>query len=297
MSAEAKPTLASYTHPVRLREQWPVIVIGILFTLLWWGVALHERDGNTFKVWDDQRKIYAMAGEYFFEPYAIRGYFNAPWTLILLLPFELTSLEVQTLVQTGLYFVLLGLVIIKFGGNKWGVVVALSSALAADTVFELSIDWIVCIGLLVPPMWSLPFLMVKPQTAFGYLLSFERRAFIRATMVGLAVLLASFVIWGAWPLAMMENLSNQLIQLVNLSPMALLPVPLSILIGIGLGGYGFWRRDPILSTAAGVFFVPYIAPNSVLLIFGLLSARWPRAMLVVNVAIWVVVVSILQRLG
>jgi hypothetical protein len=151
----------------------------------------------------------------------------------------------------------------KFKGNKWSLIIALSSLLAVDTALEINIDWMVCIGLLVPAVWSAPFLMVKPQAAFGYVFSFNRRDFIRASIVGLVVILAAFLIWGNWPLDLWNNIQEyQTNVLVNLAPKEILSLPIAFAIGIALGIYAFRKRDPILCTVAGVFFVPYTAPTA-----------------------------------
>ncbi len=278
------------------RELLTLMGIAIVFAVVWWLLALSQRNGTRFLVWDDQTSTFLSALSYLRTPYESAGFFNPPWAMVFLIPFDPMPVELATLVQISLYFVLLAGVVYKFGGTKWSLLVALTSLLAVDTALEINIDWMVCIGLLVPAMWSAPFLMVKPQAAFGYVFSFRRRDFIRASIVGLVVILAALVIWGNWPLDLWNNMQEyQTNVLVNLAPINILTLPVSLIIGIILSIYAFRRRDPILCTVAGLFFVPYTAPNSVLIIFTLLACRWPRIVLLVSAVSWFVVIRLLIK--
>ncbi len=291
-------TVPSLTLRQRLqavpRELITLICIALVIAVIWWLVALHERAGTRFLVWDDQASTFTSALTFLQHPNDSPGFFNPPWAMILLIPFDPLPLEWAAFAQICLYFVLLAGIVYKFGGNKWSLIVALTSLLAVDTALEINIDWMVCIGLLVPAVWSAPFLMVKPQAAFGYVFSFKRRDFVRATIVGLVVMLAAFLFWGNWPLAMWNSMQlNDTNVLVNLAPKNIIGLPVSIIVGIALGIYAFRKRDPILCTAAGFFFVPYTAPNSVLIIFTLLACRWPRALLLVSAVCWFIVIGLL----
>lgn len=288
-----QPTLSERLRNIP-RELLKLIGIALLLALVWWLLALSQRNGTRFLVWDDQTSTFLSALSYLRNPNDSPGFFNPPWTIVFLIPFDPMPVELATLVQISIYFALLAGVVYKFGGTRWSLLVALTSLLAVDTALEINIDWLVCIGLLVPPMWSAPFLLVKPQAAFGYVFSFKRRDFIGASIVGIVVILVAFLIWGNWPLAMWNSM--QLYEtnvLVNLAPMNILTLPVSVIMGLILGIYAFRKRDPILCTAAGLFFVPYTAPNSVLIIFTMLACRWPRIVLLVSAVCWFVVIRIL----
>lgn len=292
----AKPhTIRQRIHTIP-RELITLMGIALVFAVVWWLLALSQRNGTRFLVWDDQTSTFLSALTFLRTPYQSAGFFNPPWAMVLLIPFDPLPVEVATLAQISLYFVLLAGIVYKFKGSKWSLIIALSSLLAVDTALEINIDWMVCIGLLVPAVWSAPFLMVKPQAAFGYVFSFKRRDFIRASIVGMIVILVAFLIWGNWPLDLWNNIQEyQTNILVNLAPKNILSLPIAFAIGTALGIYAFRKRDPILCTAAGVFFVPYTAPNSVLIIFTLLACRWPKATLLVSVVSWFVVIKLLTK--
>jgi hypothetical protein len=265
------------------------LIISQVLAFIAWLAALWFRASSPTPVWYDQQTTFTQLVHHIGDPYRVPGFVNPPWTAILLAPFGLLSLELSTLIQLCLYFAILTGVIFKFGGSTRIVLLALTSFFALDAALELNIDWLVCLGLLVPPMLSGPFLLVKPQNAFGYWLSFKWRDFIRAAIVVNITLVISLVLWGAWPLQWWEAIQhNTLGRFYNLAPMGLLPVPVSITIGLALGVYAFRRRDPVLSILAGLFFVPYITLYALLPSFALFAVRFPRIALLISVVIWAV---------
>ncbi len=289
-----------HTLPIRRsgsrRSLRTLILIALAFALIYWAVGLVIRSGDRLVVWDDLRSTFMDAGEFLDNPYDEAGYFAMPWANLFLLPFDPLPLELAALIMIALYFTLLAAAVNKFGGGKLSLIAALSSAIAFDAALEINIDWLVVIGLLIPREWSAPFLLIKPQTALGYPLAFKRREFVRAVIVGLLTLIAALLIWGVFPLDLLENIRRwETNPLVNIAPMSIIGVPLSILIGIGLAYFAFRRRDPVYSVAAGLFFVPYAAPVSALVMFTLLCARHPRACLFVSGLIWLVVIPLAFR--
>jgi hypothetical protein len=289
-AGQAPTARAGLSIPAKLRD---MLLIALVLALLMWALAAALRADNRMLIWDDLRSTFADPLEYLDNPYDEAGYFAAPWGNIFLIPFDPLPLEASALSMIVIYFLLIAGVIYKFGGDRTALLIALTSVLAVDTALEINIDWLVCIGLLVPPMWSAPFLMIKPQTAFGYVLSFSRREFVRATIVALVVLLASFLIWGFWITDVITSIQIwDTNVMVNLAPMVILPRIVSIGGGIVLSIYAFRKRDPVLCTAAGLFFVPYIAPNSILIPFALLTARYKRFTLLISVVLWIIVLSL-----
>ncbi len=290
-------TLTWHDHSLTIAPKLKkMLLLALVVALVWWlaGWLLRTSD-LPILVWDDLQATFSSPIEDLVNPYATAaGFLNPPWTMIFLIPFDPLPLELNALAYTLAYFVLLALVVQKFGGGLAALGIALTSPLAFDTVLEINIDWLVCIGLLVPPAWSAPFLMVKPQAAWGYVLSFTRRDFVRAIIGGLVTLLLSFILWPGWPLGLLESLGKyERVAAVNLAPWVLLPTVISLLIGLVLGIYAFRKRDPLLSVLAGVFFVPYISPNSALIPFTLLAVRFPLITAVISGISWLIVAMIL----
>ena len=276
-----------------------MLLIALVMAVILWGIAFQVRTHNLVLTWDDLIVSFSNSLSYLQRPYDTLNFYNPPWTHLFLIPFDPLPLELAALVHILLYCLLLTLVVRKFGGGKWALLLTLTSVLAVDMAIEINIDWLIYLGLLVPPAWSAPFLMVKPQAAWGYVLSFSRTEFLRATLVGAVVLGLSFIIWGNWPQALQAALAvDEVNRMANTAPLNFLPVWAVVPFGIGLLIYAFRKRDPLLCTLAGYCFVPYISVNSTLLIFALMATRWPRLMLFLSAVMWFILGSLaIQTFG
>jgi hypothetical protein len=256
--------------------------------LLWWWVALQIRLRALTNVWIDQEYVFMQAARHLANPFEVIYFANPPWTAALLAPFGLLPLELSALLQIGLYFAILTGVIYKFGGSFKTVLIVFTSFMALDSAIELNVEWLVALGLLVPAALSGPLLLVKPQIALGYGLSFNRRQLLQAGAVLQVVLAISLLVWPLWPQHMRDAAAKLAERAYNLAPMGLLPVPVSLGIGAVLAWRAFRLRDPVLSVLAWLFFVPYIAFYSLLILFALLATRYPRFMLLISVVMWIV---------
>ncbi len=265
------------------------LIIALILAVVWWLVALIFRANNLATVWFDQGSNFTQLGYHISDPYQVKGFVDPPWTAILLAPFALLPLSLAVLVQLCLYFVIMTAVIFKFGGNAKTVLLVLLSFIALDSALELNIEWLVYLGLLVSPAFSGPFLVIKPQDALGYWLTFKRRDFVRAVGVLLAVVLVSLILWPGWPMKMLTAIQqNTLGHFYNIAPVALMPWPIAIIIGLILAWFGFRRRDPFLAIWAWLFFAPYLTYYSLLLPFVLLAIRYPRVALLFSAMMWLI---------
>lgn len=263
--------------------------MALAIAVVWWLVAVIFRAGNLATVWYDQGTTFTQVGKHIDDPYQVRGFVNPPWTAIPLAPFSLLPLPIAVLVQLCLYFVIITAVIFKFGGNAKTVLLVLLSYIALDSALELNIDWLVYLGLLVMPPFSGPFLLIKPQDAFGYWLTLRPQDFVRAVVVLGAMIGVSLILWFNWPTKLIQAIqTNTLGRFYNLAPVALMPWPIAIAIGLALSWFGFKRRDPFLAIWGWIFFAPYLTFYALLLPFALLAIRYPRAALIFSVTMWVI---------
>jgi hypothetical protein len=269
-------------------ERVAALLVSQVFAVGWWGMAVVMRAHDLIPVWIDQQRIFRPATQHLADPFQVVFFANAPWTPVLLIPFNLLPLHLATLAQICLYFAILTAAIFKFGGSQKTVLIALSSFVAFDAALELNVEWLVALGLLVPQTWSGPLLLVKPQVAPGYVLSFTRRQLAYSGGLLLAVLLLSLAVWPGWPLHMRDAAAPLTGRDYNLAPMAFLTVFISPVIGAALAWRAIKRRDPIVGVLAGLFFVPYIAFYSLLIPFALAAVRWPRPALLVSGVMWLV---------
>src|SRR5258708_25447213 len=246
-----------------------------------WLVALFVRASNVTPVWFDQENTFTKALYHLAGPQTIYQFRNPPWTAILLAPFSVLPLSIAVLIQLCLYFAILTLVIYKFGGDLKTVLLVLTSFIALDSALELNIEWLVCLGLLVPAAYSGLFLLIKPQTAFGVWLSFKRTDLTRAILITLVVVLISLLVWGAWPLRVAEFMQrNPPGWEFNIAPLALIPWPISVGMGLLLAWRAFRRRDSILGILCWLFFVPYLKFYALLPYFAVFAIRYWRVALV-----------------
>jgi hypothetical protein len=267
------------------------LIASLIVAVLWWGVAMMLRSLNLgVPIWYDQHNTFAVVGASLTDPYRTPGYVSPPWPAILLAPLALLPLPLAVLVELCLYFAIITTIIYKFGGDTKIVLLSLLSFVALQSALELNIEWIVCLALIVPPAYSGPLLVVKPQLAFGYWLSFNRRDLVRALLVLLIVIAVSLVIWWGWPLKMLNAIQTERIGArgFNMAPIRLMPWPVAIAIGLFLSWRGFRRRDPILAILAWPFFVPYLTFYSLLLHFALFAVRFPRVALLSSVVMWII---------
>lgn len=267
------------------------------FTLLWYGAGLILSGGGRVEPWIDQTSTFLRAVDYLVQPNALDAFKNPPWTALYLIPFGLlarVSVPAALIAQMAIYWLALALVVVKFwrghGPGYRAFLIAMTSPFALDAALNLNIDWMVVVGLLVPAAYSAPLLLVKPQNAIGYLAALSWRELVRWTLVALIVVLASFLIWGPWPLVWLENSSVRPVGTnVNFAPWYVASPLVTIPIGIVLAVIARRRRDGLLAILAGAFVVPYIAFYTLLLHFTLIAIRWPRAALVISLALWVVI--------
>ncbi len=277
---------------IRVRRQMiAALVLSQLFAVVGWVAAGTLFYKTNVPAWADQHTTFLASTNQWLSPYAVFGFIVVPWTVIPLLPLHFFSLYAATLIQTCLYFALLTLMIFKFGGGLTTTLLVLTSFVALDAVIELNVDWLVCLGLVVPPALSGPFLLIKPQDALGIWLTFTRKALVQAVIVSLLVFLVSLLIWRLWPLTLVEavqGLGTHVQHLPNVAPAIYLPYPISIGIGLFLAWRAFKRRDPVFAILAWLFFVPYIAFYSLLIHFTALSVRFPRFALLISAVMWII---------
>jgi len=144
-------------------------------------------------------------------------------------------------------------------------------------------------------MTFVPFLLVKPQNAIGYLLGFRWRVWFLWGASALLILAVSFVLWGNWLGEWQVNYTEKagMQANVNASPISLMGIVPSLLIGAGMAAWALKRRDAVMGLWAGLFFVPCVATYSLLLPFALLAIRYVCVALALSVGFWVMFAPVL----
>ncbi len=299
-------TLPSAARLPAARAAWPGALTDFLHTLThsrlglallisqvlgvgWWSVAAWIRTLNVIPIWFDQQVTFTQLIFHIRNPYEIPIFIQPPWAAVVMAPAGLLPLPWSVLAQLCLYFALLTLLVFRFGGGLKAVLITLTSFIAFDNALELSMDWVICLGLLLPPVYSGPLLLLKPQLALGAWFGLRGRTLARTLIVSLVTLLLSFLLWPGWPLQMAAGLSANLSrQLVNMAPLANLPPALALAIGLGLAWYAHRRADAAWGLLAWLFFAPYLTLYNLLLHLAVLAARNWRLALLISALVWLI---------
>lgn len=305
----------SYTISVALKQ---MLLLSTLITIVYWVIGLLIPSEQLPYKWSDQRDQYLTGFEGLRHPYQFTGFFNPPWTLLIMFPFNFMPVEIAVLLQGILYHGILTVIAFKFTPAHFddkskriaGLAIILSP-FPADLAIELNNDWVPALGLLVPSAISPLFILAKPQNAIGYFLSLRWKALVRAVLVGSSIVVLSFFIWGFdWMLRAYNSIQRDSLGVsFNAAPINIIGLIPSLLIGTTLIAYVLYRvhaqqipekrqiqqqKDlTIYAIGGALFFVPYIAGYSLALIYALLAAKVPRIMLGFNLLLWAMVLFIL----
>jgi len=129
------------------------------------------------------------------NPYDVQGVFNPPWAFWVMVPLGLLPLRIAQTLHVLLAFGVVAYVCHKLGLGLASTVVVITSVSMLNTLANGQIDWLVLLGAVVPPMWGIPLLLIKPQLGIGVVVK---------TLWPTAVLSLAGLVYGLWPLRMMS---------------------------------------------------------------------------------------------
>jgi len=213
---------------------------------------------------------------------------NPPW-VIALLPHAFLPLTWGNAVNFALTIMVLGILIWKYKGGWQALVMTFTSPVMLDLARTNNVDWIPALAFLIPPMWGLPLLAVKPQTlGAAALIWWKKEKFNPLMVVPLVVVIVlSFIIWGFWPAR---------VGLLELAPnWNFAPFPFMIPLGMYMLWKAWQAEDEILAAAATPFLVPYFAPYSITPLLALVACKYRKIAFVVYIAWWVFLIVDYRR--
>ncbi|MEO1289896.1 MAG: hypothetical protein AAFV93_19235 [Chloroflexota bacterium] len=241
----------------------------------------------------DWEETYTDAARKWLDPYEDSTFTNPPWAL-LFLPHAFLDLRLGNAINLVLNFGVLMLVMRKFGGDVWALLLVFTSPFMLDLARTNNIDWLPALALLVPPTWGILLLSVKPQTIGAVALIWwkERNFTPRILVPTLIVTGLSFVIYGFW-----------VTRVAGLPPQAgawnIAPFPFGIPIGLYLLYIAYRAKDAddgVIFAAIGTAFVtPYIAPYSLNTAMALGASKYRREAFIVWIAAWIFVIYTARR--
>jgi len=184
------------------------------------------------------------------------GVYTPPWALLPLVPFAVD----EQLGRGGLFVVGLAVyawVAIRLGARPVALVLWLTSPPLLHSLLNGNLEWLVFIGLLLPPRWGMFFVLIKPQVAGMVALWWTVEAWREKAWRGVWALwwpvtlafVASVILFGWWPgrsASMAEFWWNASLW------------PWSIPAGLVLLGVSLWRRDWRYALAASPLLTNYV---------------------------------------
>ncbi len=142
------------------------------------------------------------------SPYYVEGFFNPVWALAPLLPIAILPEQIGRATLFVLTLSSLGYVVRQLGAGLWATLFVLLSPPAIHGILNGNIDWLVALGVVLPPRIGLFFVTVKPQIGFTIVIFWVVEAWknggsqeaIRLTLPFMAAALLSLLLFGLWPL-------------------------------------------------------------------------------------------------
>lgn len=212
-------------------------------------------------------------------------FYNPPWALIPLIPAALLPDAAGQATMITMIIVIFVYVVYRMGASPIAILSFMLSIPVLLSLDNLNIEFLVFIGLILPPQIGLFFLVTKPQLSVGYILYLLYSTFKKGGIkqgiqifgpIGAATLL-SFAVYGFWPRWMLS--AGETPTDVNIWPVGLV-------IGMIFLYKAFTENKEEDAVASSPFLSPYLSPMgwSVALVKFL---KDDRMMILLCVASWV----------
>ena len=192
------------------------IVLAALFvivTIAYYRALQIRPDGFSY----DWLHSYRPAIEAMFSgqtPYGLRALpvSNPPWVFLLLSPLALLPPQVGASIMFTAYLFGMGYIAHRMHAKPAAMVAFVLSFVVIGGAVNNQIDFLVGLGLFLPPQWGLFLVLAKPQAGIAVALFWCIEAYrvggfrqvIRVVAPVSAALMLSFVIYGFWPLQVLQ---------------------------------------------------------------------------------------------
>jgi hypothetical protein len=223
------------------------------------------------------------------NPYAGGAcFYNAPWLLIPFIPLAFLPDIPSILVIWVIAVLSVVIVAQKLGASSVTIAILLLSPALGYELFVTNLNWLIALGLILPPQIGLFFLLAKPQlgmvVALFWLVESWRaegiRKVIKIFAPVAAALLISLIIYGLWPLhAMWLEDAHWNVSMF----------PQSIGIGLLLAYHALKSHKIGFAILASPFFAPYVGFHSwVFCLLGLAAS--PVESLLAVIGLWAFII-------
>jgi len=230
----------------------------VILVMLVWGFSLVLPDAVDWTWVFRPASRALLKGE---SPFSVEGYFNAPWTAILLLPIAILPDRIGRAALLIVSLISMAIAGKKMGGNRITIALLLLSPPAIHGLLNGNIDWLAIIGFVLPPQIGLFFVSIKPQIGIAIAVYWlwqswyhgGWRTALKVFAPFVLVLVLSFFIFGLWPLRFEREIS--LWWNASFWP-ASLPVGLALLVA------GIRKNKFEFAVGASPCFSPYVLFHS-----------------------------------
>lgn len=270
------------------REMIVLSVALLLFTYVLWQLPY----------FGDWEVVYYSTGRSVADPYAVPGFFNAPWLAWIIAPFTLLPQHLSGTLWMTLSTVIGLWCIHRLGGGIPAAMLCLLSPAYIRFITSGQVDAVPLLGFVLlltvqELSWAglgIALVLVKPQV-FGaglltYWINLERKEKLSILWLPALLLVLSFALYGFWPLQMgWQHLTRK----VDITPW-----PYGIPLGIGLLAWSVRQEKPALGGLSTYFLVPYASPSSVFAYTVVLFSLAPRWLSVVTfLLLWLMALTIM----
>lgn len=198
--------------------------------------------------------------------------FNAPWALFPLIPFVAFPWGRELLLVASLCA--MAFTAYRLGASPVGVAVFLLSPFVFDALLWGNVEWLAILGFAINPALGLVLMAVKPQITVAVMAflvveswrSHGWRDTLKLAAPLVAVVIASFAIFGLWPLNMVGYTA-----VIDLSFF-----PWSVPIGAALFVQSLRTHNIRYAVAASPMFAPTLTPQCWLVVFLALVPSIPK---------------------
>jgi hypothetical protein len=221
------------------------------------------------------------------SPYNAEGFFNPPWTALLLIPFAILPENVGRALMVIAALAVYAYVAHKLGASKLTLTLLLLSPPALHGILNGTLDWMTVLGVVLPSWLGLFFLAIKPQVGMIVILylvfaEWQKGGAIRVLKTFLPVGLASILsvaIFGPWFLAIpsLDEIT------INTSLL-----PLALPIGLALTVTAIRKNEIRYSMIASPMLSPYLLLHSWIGAFLALAPN-PYEAAAAVIGMWIVV--------
>ncbi len=212
------------------------------------------------------------------------SYYYPPWVLGLLIIPGLLPFTWGFALIRALSFILALVIAWRFWINPIKQALILLSPPMLYILLHGQIDVLVLAGMiLLPPSWWLIGSITKPQVTLAFLFAIPGKDWPRAVLIAVMVGVISFIIFGPWPLALLNQPKDVLYFGHNIWG-GLWPYTLPV--GLALVFFAAKKEDLRFIMAASPFFMPYAAMSSMIGPWIALSSLLEDWQAAVVLAVW-----------